>query len=230
MTRSRVVMARAWGEAGRGGPATLGRLAGVRDDPACVWLEIGGVRCGMLSRETAAGLGLREGMAWTAALHGAVDSEVRRRLCDRAAVRLLTTRARSRAELERALVQRGHDRVTAEACVAAWDERGAIDDERYAETVVRGTLARRPVGRAVLEATLRGRGVEGRVARAAVDTALEGRDEIADARKAGVSAWRSLASLEAAVGRRRLSARLARRGFSAGVVRRVVDEIAGGAR
>lgn len=217
---------RAWNAAPRDGSARLTEVRTVRDDPACVWLLIDGVRAGVVDRETVARLGLAATpMAWTAPLAEKLDEEVRRRLCDRSAVRLLAARMRCREGLVRALTQRGHDRATAGACADRYAAMGALDDARFAEVVVRNELARKPAGRRLLEAKLRAQGVRGEDARGAVERALEGRDELADAKRVAAGALRAArAGTDPDALRRRLSGRLARRGFSGEIVRRAVDE------
>ncbi len=217
---------RAWNDAPRDGSVRLTGIRTVRDDPACVWLLIDGVRAGVVDRETAAALGLAAApMVWTAALADRLDAEVRRRLCDRSAVRLLAARMRSREGLVRALIQRGHDRGTAAACADRYAEMGALDDARYAEVVVRNELARKPAGRRLLEARLRAQGIRGDDARGAVDRALAERDELADAVRLAASAVRSArAGTDAETLRRRVGGRLARRGFAGETVRRAVEE------
>ncbi|MEM9374558.1 MAG: regulatory protein RecX, partial [Planctomycetota bacterium] len=158
----------------------------------------------------------------------AIDTEVRRRLCERSAVRILAASGVTRAMLERKLIARGHRSETAQATSDKWLQTGAIDETRYAEVAVRKELARKPAGRRFLEAKLASRGVSSRDATAVIDAALDGRDELEDAL---VIARRSVASLsrqlggagsDAAVVRRRTEGRLARRGFPGSVVRQAV--------
>lgn len=228
--RAKLTPIRVWNTTPRDGSASLTGVRGVTDDPGCVWVLLDGVRAGVVDRETAVRLGLGGGggasRAWTEELAGRIDEEVRRRLCERSAVRLLAARMRCRAGLVRALTQRGHDQRTAEACADRYAALGALDDARFAEVVVRNELARKPAGRRLLEAKLRAQGVSGDAARDAIGKALEGRDELEDARKVAAASLRGMrANADAEAVRRRLSGRLARRGFSGEVVRRAVDEV-----
>jgi regulatory protein len=225
--RAKTTPIRVWNTTPRDGSASLTGVRGVTDDPGCVWVLLDGARAGVVDRETAARLGLSAPTrAWTEDLAGSIDAEVRRRLCDRSAVRLLAARMRCRAGLVRALTQRGHDQRTAEACAERYAAMGALDDARYAEVVVRNELARKPAGRRLLEAKLRAQGVGGEAARDAVGRALEGRDELEDARKLAAASYRAMRpNTDAGAVRRRLSGRLARRGFSGEIVRRAVDEV-----
>jgi regulatory protein len=225
--RQKLTPVQAWKRTPRDGSAAVTEVRTVRDDPACVWILLDGVRAGLVERSTAVSCNLTErGTPFTEALAAQLGPEVERRLCDRSAVRLLAARMRSTEGLVRALTQRGHDRAVAQACAERYAGMGAIDDARYAEVVLRNELARKPAGRRLLGAKLFAHGVRGDDARAALDQAMAGRDEVEDARKVARASVRSIRDGEedAAV-RRRLSGRLARRGFSGEVVRRVVDEI-----
>lgn len=230
--RAKLTPIRVWNTTPRDGSASLTGVRGVTDDPGCVWVLLDGVRAGVVDRETAVRLGLGgagPSRAWTEDLAGRIDEEVRRRLCERSAVRLLAARMRCRAGLVRALTQRGHDQRTAEACADRYAALGALDDARFAEVVVRNELARKPAGRRLLEAKLRAQGVGGDTAGKAIAAALRGRDELEDARKVAAASLRGMrANADADAVRRRLSGRLARRGFSGEVVRRAVDEVLGG--
>lgn len=224
--RAKTTPIRAWRDTPRDGSVRVTELRTVRDDPACVWVVLGGTRAGVLHRAVIARVGLVVDMAWTQEIAERIEAEVRNRLCDRSAVRLLAARMRSRVELVRALTRQGHDAATASACAARHAEQGAINDDRYAEIVLRNELARKPAGRRLLEAKLRARGVGDAAARPAVVRALADRDEMADARKALGSASRSmLRSHQPDVVRRRLLGRLTRRGFSSGVCRKTVDDL-----
>lgn len=225
--RQKLTPVQAWKRTPRDGSVAVTEIRTVRDDPACVWILLGGVRAGLVERATAVRHNLTElGVPWTEALAEKLGPEVERRLCDRSAVRLLAARMRSGEGLVRALTQRGHNRAVAQACAERYAGMGAIDDARYAEVVLRNELARKPAGRRLLGAKLFAHGVRGEDARAALDQALAGRDEVEDCRKVARGAARSIREGEEdAVVRRRLSGRLARRGFSGEVVRRVVDEV-----
>jgi len=225
--RQKLTPIQAWHRTPRDGSVRVTEVRTVPDDPGCVWIVLDGVRAGLVDRETAARAQLAtDRPAWTEALAEKLDAEVRRRLCERSAVRLLASRMRSRAGLVQALVRRGHDAPTAEACAEDYAERGAINDARFAEVVVRNELARKPAGRRLLEAKLHAKGVRGEPAGRAVEAALADRDELADARQVARASARSIRDgTEPDVFRRRLSGRLARRGFSGEVVRRVVDEL-----
>lgn len=217
-----------WQRTPRDGSARLTEVRTVRDDPASVWLMLDGRRGGVVPRETAARLDLaaRTPVPWTEDIASGLEAEVRACLCQRSALRMLAARMRCREGLVRSLTQRGHDRATAEACADAFVRCKAIDDDRYAEVVLRNELARKPAGRRLLEAKLRAKGISGDRAGKAVAAALRGRDEIDDARTIARSAVRGFrADADPLALRRRLAGRLTRRGFSSDTVRKVIDEL-----
>lgn len=78
--------------------------------------------------------------------------------------------------------------------------------------------------------SLRRKGIDGRQTDQAIADAVEhdGFDELEACREQATKRWRSLASLEPAVGRRRLVAFLQRRGFGGGVIRTVLTQITKG--
>lgn len=229
-TRKRAVpVIRLWNETARSPGQAIDDTRVVRDDPVCIWLVIKGDRVGLLDRAYADKHGVSAGTLLTEELIERIDTEVRDRLCDRSAVRMLAARSHSAAMLERKLVMRGHDRSTAVAVSKRWTERGAIDDVRFAESTVRNELARKPAGRRLLESKLAAKGVSRADAAPVISAALADRDELADAlllaRKSVASLKRSINAntRDPAVVKRRTLGRLARRGFSNDAVRRAVE-------
>jgi regulatory protein len=140
-----------------------------------------------------------------------------------AALRLLSHRARSRAELRRRLERKEIRAHIIDDTMRWLEERGYVDDAAFAESFVRDRLRLRPRGRGGLIRELRGKGVAEIVAAAAADAvmATEDVDDAALARTAARAWARRNGSLLGRSGgpeqrlraRRRLYAHLARRGF-----------------
>jgi regulatory protein len=146
------------------------------------------------------------------------------------ALRRLTTRARSRAELRRDLISRKVSGVLADEVLERFTELGLLSDIEFARQWIRERRTSRSLSDAALKRDLLATGVES----ALVDEALaesDGEDDetaIAFARK-------KMASMTGAnrdVVMRRLNGQLARRGFSPAVVLRavfrVVEDMDGG--
>lgn len=141
------------------------------------------------------------------------------------ALRLLTARARTRAELEAALVRKHVPGEAIATVLDRFDEVGLINDEQFAADWVD---SRRRQRRSVMtiRRELRTKGV----ADDTIDDAVSGvtrDDELSSARALAASKLRAMGSLDTATRTRRLAGVLGRRGFSAEIVWTVVREAAG---
>jgi len=138
------------------------------------------------------------------------------------ALRRLSVRARSRKELAQDLKSRDVPADAAAEVLDRFTEVGLIDDAAFAqewvETRGRGSGASR------LRQELRLKGV----AEEHIAEAIRGRDDQADLTNARELATRKAATakgLDRVVRQRRLTALLARRGYSSAVIRRVIGEV-----
>jgi regulatory protein len=134
------------------------------------------------------------------------------------ALRLLTARSRSAAELREALLQRGFLPELVDELVRRWLEVDLLNDRRYAADFT--AYSRRQLrSDRVIRLELRKRGV----CEADIESALEGEaDEFGRAMELAARRAKSLAGLPADTAYRRLAGALARRGFSPEVVAQVV--------
>lgn len=143
------------------------------------------------------------------------------------ALRKLTAQARTRHELDQALLRKGVPPEVSTAVLDRLEETGLVDDEAFAQEWVDSRQQRRHLSRTALRRELQARGVDrDRIDAALADVAPD--DELAAARalvakKAG--ATRDLAPL---VRHRRLAGALARRGFASGIIATVLAELADG--
>ena len=135
-------------------------------------------------------------------------------------LRLLTQRARSRAELADALERRGVPEDAAAAVLDRFTEVGLIDDTSLAQSVAAAQHAERGLARRAVAMKLRHRGFDDDVIDAAVDGigADEERDRAADLAR---RRRRSLAGLPPEVQLRRLVGLLGRKGYSPGLAYQV---------
>jgi regulatory protein len=130
------------------------------------------------------------------------------------ALRLLSRRAHSEAELRQKLVRRGCPEDEVERAVVRARGLGGLDDAAFA-----GALARersRTRGPALIARELAARGVERSLVREALG-ALAREDVLAAARRLAARAG------EAGTDRRLVAARLQRRGFPTDVIREVLQ-------
>ena len=141
-----------------------------------------------------------------------------------AALRLLTARARTRAELEGRLVERG---FTGEAVRAALDRLGRVglvDDAALAAAVAEGR-AERGLDAPAIALELRDRGVDPDLAEAAAWGAVPADERAGRCRRVAEARLGQLVGLDPEARRRRLAGYLARRGYPAEVAEPVIREL-----
>jgi regulatory protein len=139
------------------------------------------------------------------------------------ALRQLTVRARSRAELARALARKQVPEDVAATVLDRLAEVGLVDDEVFARDWLAAGERRQRSRRALLS-ELAEKGVERDVAEA-VAAELDADRDYAVARAYAQRKARGLGRVEPAARYRRLAAALARRGFPASVVAQVTKEV-----
>jgi regulatory protein len=140
---------------------------------------------------------------------------------------LLAPRARSRAELRRALARSGELPALVEVVLERLERAGYIDDAEFARQFSRSRALRGGMSRRRVQLELAERGVSREVADAAVGQvfAEEGVDERDAVGRVARKKLRSLASLDPITRRRRMYAFLARRGFDRDDIARVLDDL-----
>ncbi len=139
------------------------------------------------------------------------------------ALRQLTAGPRSRAQLESALSRRGVPDDAACAVLDRLTEVGLVDDAAFAEAWVRSRHAGRGLGRRALAHELRTRGVDDTASAAALES-LDDECELETARRLVARRLPSVRGLAPDAAYRRLGGMLARKGYPASVVHRVVRE------
>ena len=137
------------------------------------------------------------------------------------ALRFLSYRPRSRAELERYLRDKEVAPEVIDTVISQLEAAGYVDDAAFAEFWVRNREDFRPKSVWVLRGELRNKGISDEV----IDQAVESIDEEESAYKAAQSQAYRLANQEYQVFRRRLGGFLQRRGFNYSVVKQVVERL-----
>jgi len=137
------------------------------------------------------------------------------------ALAYLTPRPRSEAEVRRYLIGKGFSAEAVEQVLERLRGVGLVDDLAFARFWVENRLRFRPRGRRGLWHELRQKGID----EATLEAALADYDEVEAARRFAEGEWHRLASQPEALRRRRLSERLARRGFTYETIRCILDDL-----
>ena len=138
-------------------------------------------------------------------------------------LRQLTGSPKSRSQLEQALRRKGCPDDVAATVLDRFEEVGLVDDEAYAQMLVRSKQSGRGLARRALQHELRAKGVDDDIARGVLDT-IEPDDEREIARVLVEKKLRTMHGLDRQVQVRRLSGLLARKGYGAEVSRQVITE------
>ena len=148
------------------------------------------------------------------------DPEARaRQIC----LRMLTVTPRTRAQLATALRRRGIPADVAEAVLARFTDVGLIDDAAFARAWVESRHHSRGLSRRSLSAELRHQGVRAEEIREAVGTVDPGQEE-ATARRLIEQKMAATRGQPPEVRARRTAGTLARKGYPAGLVFRLIKE------
>lgn len=135
-----------------------------------------------------------------------------------AAIRLLSYRPRSRAELQQRLAQKGYSTQTVEETLDRLERSGLVDDSAFARYWVENRAQGNPRGQPFLHGELAQKGIDRQV----IDQALADYDEEAAAAQVAEKIARRLHGLDQATARRRLVNALKRRGFAYDVIEPLV--------
>jgi regulatory protein len=141
-----------------------------------------------------------------------------------AALRLLTTRARTRAELQRRLEEKGFTTAAVADTLDRLERVALVDDEALAGTVAEGRAARGLDGPAIA-AELRDRGVDPAVADRAAQAAIPPDARADRCRQVAEARLAQLDGLAPAAQLRRLAGYLARRGYPPELAEAVAREL-----
>lgn len=141
----------------------------------------------------------------------------------RIVLRKLAAAPRSRAQLAETLAAKEIPEAVADAVLDRMEAVGLVDDEAFAEMVVRSVSASRGLARRSIAEELRKRGVSDEI----VEEALTPVDDVMErdsARRLVEKKLRTMNGLAIDVKRRRLAGMLARKGYPSGVVYPVISE------
>ncbi|MFC5402010.1 regulatory protein RecX [Cohnella soli] len=171
--------------------------------------------------DTLVGWRLLKGRKLTAEEYDELKREERKEEAYRSALQMLETKARTTAELARALKRKGYEADVAAACVDRLRERRVIDDAAYAKRFAEQRVAGHRKGRMLIRQELLQRGV----ARSEVDSAIGGLDSNVEQEAANQLASKKWQSTKGEIRERKMKVMgmLLRRGYSNSVAREAVN-------
>ncbi|MDR2896819.1 MAG: recombination regulator RecX [Propionibacteriaceae bacterium] len=142
------------------------------------------------------------------------------------ALRRLTTRARSQAELEADLSRRGFDRSIVQLVIARLAAVGLVDDLAFARAWVEQRQAAKAIGWRRLAQELALKGVDRTIVdQVRLELAGDDSAEFAAARSLAARRAATMKGLDQATVERRLAGQLARRGYSSDIIRQVIASL-----
>ena len=148
------------------------------------------------------------------------DSDIFQR-CLNAALRFLSYRPRSEAELRRRLVKHGFDSEPIAAVIARLKEQGMVDDLAFARFWVENRESFSPRGQRMLKLELRQKGVSSDI----IEAVVNGSGDDDSAYRAALAKARSLSRTDYQSFRRRLGEYLKRRGFDYSAINNTVARV-----
>ena len=137
------------------------------------------------------------------------------------ALNFISYRPRSEAEVRKNLQKHETPEEVIIEILARLRQNGLVDDLQFAQTWVENRSTFRPRGRRALAVELRQKGITNE----AIDEALRELDEDSLAYQAALKQSRKYSGLEWQVFRQKMGAFLARRGFSYGVAKPVIEQV-----
>lgn len=140
------------------------------------------------------------------------------------ALKLLSYRSRSRRELRDRLKRKGFGDEQINTAVLSLERIGLINDEQLAQQLLRYSTETKPLGKKGLDALLAKRGIDKELVSRTLSSHTKDTEE-ESAQLFVEKKLRSLKNYPADVVKRRLWGMLSRRGFSAGVIQKVVGSL-----
>ena len=142
-----------------------------------------------------------------------------------ASFRLLAVRARSTAELEQRLKQKGFLPETISTTLGDLKAKGYLDDGQFARQFIREKFENSGWGPARLRPELARKGIDKGLTEEIMGAFFEDRDLVAEVLPLARKRWRAWSGRPAEVRRRRLTGFLQRRGYDWDVIGRVLEQL-----
>ena len=195
--------------------------------PGRFTLEVEGQQIATLSIDAIERLGLARGSAFDDGTAAAVEREVGILATYDRALNLLAARARASADLHRLLVSKGEPKDRVDAAIGRLEHAGFLDDSSFARQFTRSKVLDGGFSRCRVQLELEKRGVARDVAIQAIDAVFveDGVNEAASIERIARKKLRTLINQDAPTRKRRLYAFLARRGYHADDIGRVMRNL-----
>ena len=208
------------------GPGVITAISPAPRHPGRFELLVDGHPMATLSLDAIERLHLAVGRSVRGLEERIADEAAQLKVYDRA-LNLLAFRARSSAELARALVRKGEPTALVDRAVERLLEQGLLDDAAFAQSFTRAKVLGAQQSKRRVQQDLARRGVARTVSDAAIATVFEeeGVDQREVVEQAARKKLRTLTKLEPVVRRRRLYAFLARRGYDGEDIRRAMEAV-----
>ncbi|MFT8788454.1 MAG: regulatory protein RecX [Bifidobacterium psychraerophilum] len=144
--------------------------------------------------------------------------------CKESALRSLDAAQRSSSDLAKRLIGKGYEEETVDAVICRLQQLGLLDDEAYAEDLMRYCL-QRDMGERGVRMEMSRKGVEATLAARLIEEAAQRGDFVDAAYELGRSVERRTHGLERKVRMRRLWSAGGRKGHSPDTLRKVFDDL-----
>jgi regulatory protein len=198
----------------------------VRKDPNLRRVSVSGKLVAVLSASTVQSLDISEDTRWSVGLGQKIADALHAERARQIAMKLLSRRGLSSAEVRQRLIKRGHPEAVSQKVVADLESSGWISEKAVAESVVRESARKGPASEQFVRRKLRDRGVKADVAANAASSDAAPASGIAEAESFARKRLAKMdAELKPATKARRIARALAGRGFDDEMISAVLNRI-----
>ncbi|MEX2670589.1 MAG: regulatory protein RecX [Phycisphaeraceae bacterium] len=206
---------------------TITAIKPLSTDPFRVSVRVGRKKVATLTLDHVRDLKLRVHMDWTEDLAERVAVLAAREQAFLDALRIVRRRAVGTEELRRKLQRKQHVEGDIAAALERLIDVGYLNDQNYAESVVRHEMARKAAGPRLLRAKLYQKNLPRELINEVVDAVDDEADHLAAATQLAEKKLKTTAmqKADAATRQRRLFSLLARRGFDSDTIRKTLSHV-----
>ena len=192
---------------------TITEIRPMPSDPAVRSIRVGRRAAARLRASDIDILGVSVGDEWTTDLAERVAHLQAVERIRRDALKLLSARDRTIADLTNRLARKNHDAGAIRTAITELAEDGWVDDARFARTLAEELVERKHAGAAMIRRTLRQRGVEESLIDSTISGVTDEIDPVEQALDFAEKKFRTMTGVAPMTAARRLAGALARRGY-----------------